>query len=345
MKKIYVLDTNVLLFDPQVVYAFPESEVVIPQPVLQELDKLKTSRADGRLRFHGRQISRILFELSQERKLTEGIELENGASLKVLSFDPNEAVPEALKTKNTDDQILALTYQLSSSNPNGDITLVTNDLNMLLKAQTHGLKVQHYEKELSFGFFGRIANFVRTKKRVIMWVIIPILLIGLAFAFYSRFERTQVPPEILAELEPYQIKEYAYEQILRKDPNNLKALVGLGNLYFDVENYQRAIEYYQKALKIDQTNLNVRTDLGTAYFNLGMANSAIDAYNKVIKANPRHARSHYNMGVVLWVSKGDIDGAIEEFNTYLKLEPNGPLARSATENVKQLQSLKEKPKT
>lgn len=342
MKHVYVLDTNVLLFDPQVLYAFPDAEVIVPQAVLGELDKLKTARVDGRLRFHGREISRILFELSQESRLTEGVELENGATLRVLSFNPNQDLPDALKTKNSDDQIIALAYQQAKQRPKDIITLVTNDLNMLIKAQTFGIKVRHYERELSFGFFGRVADFFRTKKRTITWVIVPIVLVALALAFYTRFERGQMPPELLAELEPFQIKEYAYEQILKKDPNNLKALVGLGNLYFDAENHQRAADYYQRALKIDPTNLNVRTDLGTAYFNIGMANSALAEYQRVLRVNPRHPRAHYNMGVVLWVGKGDIDGAISEFDAYLKLQPDGPYARAAAENIKQLQSLKQK---
>lgn len=342
MKQAYILDTNVLLFDPQVLYAFPDAEIIIPQAVLGELDKLKTARVDSRLRFHGREISRILFELSQESQLVEGVELDNGSTLRVLSFSPNQDLPDVLKTKNSDDQIIALAYQQAKQRPKDVVTLVTNDLNMLIKAQTFGIKVRHYERELAFGFFGRVVDFFRTKRRAITWVVIPIVLIALAVAFYARFERTDMPPELLAELEPFQIKEYAYEQILKKDPSNLKALVGLGNLYFDAESYQRAVDFYRKALKIDGTNLNVRTDLGTAYFNIGLADSALEEYQRVLKINPRHPRTHYNMGVVLWVGKGDIDGAINEFDLYLKLQPDGPYARSATENIKQLQGLKQK---
>ncbi|MBI4733542.1 MAG: hypothetical protein HY779_01760 [Rubrobacteridae bacterium] len=63
-RPIYVLDTNVLLYNPRAVYAFPDADVIIPDTVLMELDKIKTSRADRELRYRGREISRILFDLT-----------------------------------------------------------------------------------------------------------------------------------------------------------------------------------------------------------------------------------------------------------------------------------------
>jgi PhoH-like ATPase len=60
-----VIDTNVLLSQPDVVNTFHDADVVIPEMVLSEIDKLKTARVDPELRYKGRQISRILFELSE----------------------------------------------------------------------------------------------------------------------------------------------------------------------------------------------------------------------------------------------------------------------------------------
>ena len=75
MPDVVVLDTNVLLADPTVLLSFPRSDVVIPETVLGELDKLKTARVDPDLRFRGREISRILFDLSEEGSLVDGVEL------------------------------------------------------------------------------------------------------------------------------------------------------------------------------------------------------------------------------------------------------------------------------
>ena len=74
MNKIVVLDTNVLLADPNSVLSFPRAEVVIPETVLGELDKLKTARVDPDLRFRGREVSRILFELSEVKETRQSPE-------------------------------------------------------------------------------------------------------------------------------------------------------------------------------------------------------------------------------------------------------------------------------
>lgn len=70
--RICVLDTNALLNDPDVVYAFSGAEVVIPAVVIAELDKIKRRRTDRRVRFHGRKATRLLFELSQQGRLVDG---------------------------------------------------------------------------------------------------------------------------------------------------------------------------------------------------------------------------------------------------------------------------------
>src|SRR5512139_2239332 len=104
--KIYVLDTNVLLADPGVILSFPDAEVVIPETVLAELDKLKTSRVDPDLRFRGREVSRVLFDLSEQGSLTEGVPLPDGGTLRVATED--NGMPEGLSARNADDRILAV---------------------------------------------------------------------------------------------------------------------------------------------------------------------------------------------------------------------------------------------
>ncbi len=93
MQKIVVLDTNVLLADPQALLSFPRAEVVIPETVLGELDKLKTARVDPDLRFRGREVSRLLFEFSEEGSLTEGVDLPEGGRLRVAPFDSRHHAP------------------------------------------------------------------------------------------------------------------------------------------------------------------------------------------------------------------------------------------------------------
>ena len=112
MQKIVVLDTNVLLADPQSLLSFPRAEVVIPETVLGELDKLKTARVDPDLRFRGREVSRLLFEFSEEGSLTEGVDLPEGGRLRVAPFDSSVSLPDGVGTRNADDRILATVYQV-----------------------------------------------------------------------------------------------------------------------------------------------------------------------------------------------------------------------------------------
>ena len=87
MEKIYVLDTNVLLSDPEAIFAFADRDVVIPMAVIEELDKKK--KEIGELGFHARKVFRILSEIRQQGSLWTGIKME-WAAAKAFAFNiPN----------------------------------------------------------------------------------------------------------------------------------------------------------------------------------------------------------------------------------------------------------------
>ncbi|HSK46778.1 MAG TPA: PIN domain-containing protein, partial [Coriobacteriia bacterium] len=156
MSQIIVFDTNVLLADPNSILSFPRAEVVIPETVLGELDKLKTARVDPDLRFRGREVSRMLFELSEEGSLVEGVELPDGGRLRVAPFETDSPLPDGLVTRNADDRILATAFQVCrAAGEDCNVQLITNDLNMLLKAQTLGMSVARYGEGVEGGFTKR----------------------------------------------------------------------------------------------------------------------------------------------------------------------------------------------
>jgi len=180
MTDVVVLDTNVLLADPTVILSFPRSDVVIPETVLGELDKLKTARVDPDLRFRGREVSRILFDLSEEGSLVDGVDLPDGGTLRVAPFESDVELPSALQTRNADDRILAAVYQMRAFyGPDSEVTLVTNDLNMLLKAQTMGVAVHRHGDGVEGGFARRylIRPFQRYR--------IPITILAVAVAVFA----------------------------------------------------------------------------------------------------------------------------------------------------------------
>jgi len=302
LKHIFVLDTNVLLEEPNIIYSFPDAEVIVPETVLSEIDKLKTARVSGDLKYHGREVSRMLFELSEKGKLSEGVKAKNGALIKVATLTTSAEIPKSLSLKSTDDRILAITYQIHKKNP-GKVTLVTSDLNMLLKAQTFGINIHHKEK--------------KKKKESVFG---------------------EIPSEATLEEEIYQAKKNDYLKVLQDNPNDLQALVGLGNLYFDTKQYQLAINTYQRALEIQPNNTNIRTDLGISYFYLGMNDAAIREFQEVLKIDPNHPNAHFNLGIVFWRGKNEPQNALKEFEKYLELCPEGPSAEDAKQNITQIKA-------
>src|SRR5471032_544327 len=82
--KTFVLDTNVLLHDPQSIFKFEENNLAIPVEVLEELDSIKTEQSTERGR-NARRVHRILQELLPDsRSMLEGVELPNGGTLSVI---------------------------------------------------------------------------------------------------------------------------------------------------------------------------------------------------------------------------------------------------------------------
>lgn len=87
------------------------------------------------------------------------------------------------------------------------------------------------------------------------------------------------------------------QEILKRNPDDWNALVGLGNLYYDINQFDKAIPYYQRAVEIKK-DPNVLADLGTCLRETGRALEAIKIYEDVLKIEPKHWKSIYNIIVV-----------------------------------------------
>jgi cytochrome c-type biogenesis protein CcmH/NrfG len=129
------------------------------------------------------------------------------------------------------------------------------------------------------------------------------------------------------------------QTILEKDPGNLKALISLGNLYFDANESQKAINMYGRALKIDPANADVRTDMAIMYRNLKDYDRAVEELKQAALHNPKHANSRYNLGIILLHDKKDYKGAIGAWENFLKLEPAGERADTIRQRLGQLRSM------
>jgi PhoH-like ATPase len=149
MRKIFVLDTNVLLHDPQAIGRFEDNHVVVPIEVVEEIDRFKRDPSEkGR---NARQVSRLLDELRNRGNLAEGVAIDevSGGTLQVV-FCRSETLaqlPPELKSGNGDNNILAVAleqrmHEVMGSQP--PVVLVTKDTNLRIKADAVGLTAQDY---------------------------------------------------------------------------------------------------------------------------------------------------------------------------------------------------------
>ncbi len=146
MKKVFVLDTNVLLHDPRAIFSFADNDVIIPIVVIEELDKFKKGIDEmGR---NARQVSRILDEYRQKGKLSQGVALEKGGSLRVeLNHQSPQHLPQELIASKADNRILATALNLCHTQKTIPIVLVTKDTNLRIKADALGLTAEDYETD------------------------------------------------------------------------------------------------------------------------------------------------------------------------------------------------------
>lgn len=152
--KTFVLDTNVLLHDPQSVFKFEDNNLAIPVEVLEELDAIKAEQSTERGR-NARRVHRILQELLPDsRAMHEGVELENGGTLSIIInpylLDTNHRSPAMDRLRailpdltKKDNRIIAAALFVQERFPPPTI-LVTKDVNVQLKARAMGLESQDY---------------------------------------------------------------------------------------------------------------------------------------------------------------------------------------------------------
>lgn len=108
---------------------------------------------------------------------------------------------------------------------------------------------------------------------------------------------------------------------LNSNPNDVNALVQLGNIYYDSQKWPQAIENYEKSLKISSNDAGVMTDLGTAYFYTSPPQSekAIELYNKALKLEPGFQNAMLNKGIVLRDGLRKPQDALKVWNEYLSI--------------------------
>lgn len=147
MKKTFVLDTNVLLYDSESIFSFDDNNIVIPLIVLEELDQ-KKNRQDE-IGKNSRKSSRYLDELRDQGSLQKGVKLKSGGIIKVLSKDQIEGFDNVLLSdmdeSKPDSIIIATAYSLQK-NEKDPVILVTKDINVRVTCDVLGVQCEDYRK-------------------------------------------------------------------------------------------------------------------------------------------------------------------------------------------------------
>ena len=146
--KNYVLDTNVLLHDPNSLLNFQNNNVLIPIEVLEEIDRFK--RESTELGQNARTVSRTLDALRGKGHLSEGVELENGGSLRIIFQKPGNGEKNGhaiMSGTSVDNRIVSLAIGVQKAHPKQPTILVSKDINLRIKADALGLQAEDYETD------------------------------------------------------------------------------------------------------------------------------------------------------------------------------------------------------
>ncbi|MBV9192219.1 MAG: PhoH family protein [Betaproteobacteria bacterium] len=148
VKKLFVLDTNVLMHDPTSLFRFDEHDLYLPIATLEELDQHKRGLSD--VARNARQASRFLDEIVTGDDIKGGLAIKtrDGQSARGRLFLQTEAMngqlPATLPSGKTDNQILAVVRSLQEKHNDRQVVLVSKDINMRIKARALGLAAEDY---------------------------------------------------------------------------------------------------------------------------------------------------------------------------------------------------------
>lgn len=142
MRKNYVLDTNVLIHDPQAVLKFEDNDVILPIYVIEEVDQFKRETTErGRA---ARQVARVLDRLRQQGSLAHGVAVGEG-SVRVCVPEKKPHFPHGINPTSVDNAILQTALEIRETSPDKPTVFVTMDVNLRIRADAFGLPTEAYE--------------------------------------------------------------------------------------------------------------------------------------------------------------------------------------------------------
>lgn len=146
-KKVFVLDTNVILHDSSCIYQFEDNDIIIPIAVIEELDHFK--KGNETVNFHAREFVRTLDTLSGEKLFNRGVQINShlGKMMIRLEDDLHPDLQKSFREKSADHRILNCAYTLQKKHPTKAVILITKDVNLRMKTKSVGLMAQDYRTD------------------------------------------------------------------------------------------------------------------------------------------------------------------------------------------------------
>ncbi|NOZ86734.1 MAG: PhoH family protein [Deltaproteobacteria bacterium] len=144
-KKMFILDTNVLLYDYRAIYSFAEHDVVLPIVVLEELDRFK--KGNDAINFQAREFTRELDRLAGDQLFGQGLSLGKGRGRLFVEIGDHRSnlVDLAFAGDKVDHRILTLADQMRRLRSDRKVILVSKDINLRMKAKALGIQAEDYE--------------------------------------------------------------------------------------------------------------------------------------------------------------------------------------------------------
>lgn len=177
------------------------------------------------------------------------------------------------------------------------------------------------------------------KESVFLVVLVVIIgfLVGVIYTNSRRDSSGTGQPVASAPATDYQQQIQMLTRVVQQEPENRNAWVRLGHNYFDSGEPMKAIEAYDKALDLNGNDPNVLTDQGVMYRRVGWYEKAIENFRRANQLDPRHLQSLYNLGIVYRYDTNQLEKAVEVWNKYLQIAPNGQGADQVRQLLQEVQ--------
>ncbi|MBZ5572713.1 MAG: tetratricopeptide repeat protein [Acidobacteriia bacterium] len=116
---------------------------------------------------------------------------------------------------------------------------------------------------------------------------------------------------------------------LKTDPKNADLLVQVGKIYNATHQFKEAAGYYEKSLQVNPKDVATRTELASCLYYTGDVDGALAQLEQAVKDDPSSANSLFNLGLIRWKGKKDVNGAVAAWQQLLKSNPKLDGARKA----------------